>query len=135
MTKRPLHDRERAAERNERRIEQLALATFSAVALVLTAVYWISRGGLDGRLIEIDKAAPLEASFEVDINQADWPELVQLPGIGEVLAKRIVDSRRTEGPFADHADLQRVRGIGPLTLERVRPYLLPMPDGDAVVGY
>jgi len=56
-----------------------------------------------------------------------------LPEIGESLAKRIVESRDADGPFADHDDLQRVRGIGPKTLDRVRPYLLPMPNRATVV--
>jgi competence protein ComEA len=68
------------------------------------------------------------------INQADWPELAELPEIGPTLARRIVESRESAGPFADHEDLRRVRGIGPLTLERMRPYLLPMPVSGAVAG-
>lgn len=57
-----------------------------------------------------------------------------LPGLGETLAKRIVASRESEGPFRDHDDLRRVRGIGPRTLERIRPYLLPIPEIESVVG-
>ena len=56
------------------------------------------------------------------------PELAELPGVGETLARRIVEVRRERGPFADHEDLRRVRGIGPRTLERLRPYLLPMAE-------
>ena len=63
-----------------------------------------------------------------------WPELSQLPGIGETLARRIVESRVDDGPFVDHSDLTRVRGIGPRTLARIAPYLLPMPEGGAVAG-
>ena len=75
----------------------------------------------------VDRADPLAVRFEVDINTADWPELMQLPGIGQTLAHRIVQSRQTAGPFADQDDLRRVRGIGPKTLEQIRPYLRPMP--------
>jgi hypothetical protein len=45
-----------------------------------------------------------------------------------------VESRGDAGPFGDHDDLLRVNGIGPRTLEKMRPYLLPMPDQDAVAG-
>ncbi len=83
-------------------------------------------------MIEIDQAEPRVARFQVDINSADWPELAQLPGIGETLARRIVQSREQEGPFLDHGDLRRVRGIGPKTLEEVRPHLLPTPGGENV---
>ena len=72
--------------------------------------------------------------MRIDINAADAPALTLLPGIGPTLARRIVESRRAEGPFLDHDDLQRVRGIGPKTLEGMRPYLRPMPPADAVVG-
>ena len=96
--------------------------------------WWLAQGGCRGRLVEIERADPLTAEFEVDLNSADWPELAQLPGIGETLARRIVESRRHDGRFLDHNDLQRVRGIGPKTLERVRPYLRPMPERAAVVA-
>ncbi len=101
-------------------------------SLLAMAVWYGSRGGFQGRMIEVDHAEPLTVRFEVDINTAEWPELSQLPEIGETLARRIVASRDREGPFLDHQDLQRVRGIGPKTLEQVRPYLRPMPDGRAL---
>ncbi len=89
-------------------------------------------------MIEIDEAPPLSARFEVDINSADWPEMAQLPDVGETLARRIVESRAVDGPFADLGDLRRVRGIGPKTLERIRPHLRQLPEpwdgGGTVVG-
>jgi competence protein ComEA len=50
-----------------------------------------------------------------------------MPGIGEALAQRIVEDRAENGPFLELNDLRRVRGIGPVTLEGMKPYLLPMP--------
>ena len=45
------------------------------------------------------------------------------------MARRIVDERLAHGQFSDHEDLRRrVPGVGPRTLERIRPYLTPMPD-------
>ncbi|MCP5000541.1 MAG: helix-hairpin-helix domain-containing protein [Hyphomicrobiales bacterium] len=82
----------------------------------------------------MDRAEPVEIVYQVDINKASWPELAQLPRIGETLARRIVESRETDGPFRDHDDVQRVRGIGPKTLEGIRPYLLPMPEAEALAG-
>ena len=110
------------------------MAALVAVALVAMGGWWIAQGGWGGRLIEIDRAEHLTARFQVDINAADWPELMQLPGIGPTLAKRIVKSRQTAGPFADQDDLRRVRGVGPKTLEQIRPYLRPMPDSSNVAG-
>jgi competence protein ComEA len=65
---------------------------------------------------------------------ADWPELSLLPGVGETLARRIVESRSKHGRFADLDDLRRVRGIGPKTLERIRPFLRPLPPAANVAG-
>jgi competence protein ComEA len=117
-----------------RRADQAAVASLVAFALVGMTAYWFVQGGHRGELIEIDRAEPLTARFLVDINSADWPELSELPDIGETLARRIVDSRAAAGRFADHDDLLRVRGIGPLTLEKLRPYLLPVPDQEDVAG-
>ena len=116
-----------------RRADQATVAGLVLLGLASMGGWWIVHGGCRGRLVEIDRAEPRTADFQVDLNEADWPELVPLPGIGETLARRIVDSRRQEGPFVDHEDLKRVRGIGPKTLDRVRPYLRPMPEHRAVV--
>ena len=57
-----------------------------------------------------------------------------MPGIGEQLSKRIVADREMNGPFRDFDDLRRVRGIGPKTLDGMKPYLLPMADLEATAG-
>jgi competence protein ComEA len=100
----------------------------------LFACYWIYLGGHRGQLIEIDRAEPLTAKYLVDINRADWPEMVQLPGLGETLALKIIADRKANGPFHDIEDLDRVDGIGLRTLERIRPYLLPIPEESNVAG-
>jgi len=117
-----------------RRADQAAVAGLTLAALVAIAAWWIAQGGLRGRLIEVERQEPRVAQYVVDINQADWPEIAQLPEIGETLARRIVESRAEQGPFADHEQLLRVRGIGPRTLDRLRPYLRPMPLADNVAG-
>lgn len=117
-----------------RRADQAGVAFLVLLGLAGTGAWWFAQGGWQGRLVEFERTEPREAAFLVDINQAAWPELAQLPGIGETLARRIVDSRDHDGPFVDHQDLTRVRGIGPKTLENLRPYLLPMPDSAGVAG-
>lgn len=106
--------------------DQAGVLVLLASLLVMTMCYWWFQGGHRGQLIEIDRAAPLEANFLVDINAADWPEIVQLPGLGEVLAKRLMADRSNNGPFRDVDDLVRVDGIGVKTLQEIRPYLLPI---------
>ncbi len=120
-----------------KRSDQKSLLFLIASALAMTCCYWWYHGGLRGELIEIDRAAPLEVRFQVDVNRADWPEMIQLPGLGKTLAQRILSERQENGPFHDLEDLVRVHGIGPRTLERIRPYLLPIPkdtDWAAVEG-
>jgi len=114
-----------------RRLDQVTIALLLAVSLLMMAVaagtrYWQGRG-----LIEIDRAPPLPIGFRVDVNRADWPELALLPDVGETLARRIVESRQREGLFLEQEDLLRVPGIGPHTLESLRPYLLPLTGAKA----
>jgi competence protein ComEA len=59
----------------------------------------------------------------IDVNQADRAELQKLPGIGPKMSQRIADERLLRGPFRTVDDLRRVSGIGPKTLERLRPYV------------
>lgn len=51
-------------------------------------------------------------SGPININRATAGELDALPGIGPVLASRIIDYRKANGPFASVDDLQKVSGIG-----------------------
>jgi competence protein ComEA len=117
-----------------RRMDQAAVAALVALSLAGMGVYWVAQGGPRGELIEIDRAEPLTARYLVDINKAEWPEFAELPDIGETMARRIVESRAAAGAFRDHDDLRRVRGIGPRTLEKLKPYLLPMPGQQEVAG-
>lgn len=61
-----------------------------------------------------------EGAGKLNINTADKDALMTLPGIGETLAKRIVDHRRYEGPFQSVDDLTQVSGIGEALLSDIR---------------
>jgi competence ComEA-like helix-hairpin-helix protein len=61
--------------------------------------------------------------FPIDINNANLWELVALPGIGNVLAERIVEYRNTAGPFRRIEDLKGVRGIGREKLKDLEPFV------------
>lgn len=117
-----------------KRNEQALIAGMCLVAIALLGGYWCQQQSRRGGLIEIDLAKRQHAAFQVDINQAEWAELSQLPGIGETIARRIVDSRELQGPFTSREDLQRVNGIGPKTMERLKPYLLPLAEQGTVAG-
>lgn len=113
-----------------RRLDQLAVAGLVVFALVALALYWITQGGLSHRLIEIDRVDPRKVTYQVNLNSADWTEFVALPEIGEGLAHRIVDYRKKYGPYQAVDDLRKVRGVGPKTMERLRPYLTPIKPPD-----
>ena len=63
-------------------------------------------------------AAP---SGPLDLNRATASQLDALPGIGPVLAGRIVEQRAKQGAFRSVDELLAVRGIGPRLFERLRP--------------
>jgi competence protein ComEA len=59
----------------------------------------------------------------ININQATQKELETLPGVGPAYAARIIAYRESKGAFAKVEDLTKVSGIGPATLEKLRPYV------------
>jgi competence protein ComEA len=63
------------------------------------------------------------AQLKVDLNSATAEQLIQIPGIGEVLAHRIIDERQQNGPFQSREDLKRVKGIGPKIFEEIAPFI------------
>ena len=59
----------------------------------------------------------------LDINSASTTDLEALPGIGPVLAKRIMDYRELHGVFDTVDSLTQVEGIGQATLDSIRPLI------------
>jgi competence protein ComEA len=106
--------------------EQLTLAVLVAAAVVVIGSVHAWRVWHRQGVVDVDTSPGRSVEFRIDVNRADWPEFTLLPGVGETLARRIVDSRRAEGEFRTHEDLCRVAGIGPVRLEAIRPYLLPL---------
>ena len=71
-------------------------------------------------------AAPVPttgAVAPVNVNVADQVQLETIPGIGPVTATAIIEQRTQAGPFTSFEDLLAVDGIGPATLESIRPYI------------
>ena len=60
----------------------------------------------------------------VNINTATAAELAELPGVGEVLAQRIIEYREANGPFASVEELLNVNGIGEGKLEAMRELIV-----------
>ena len=89
-------------------------------------------GGLADSLLAASAAAlddaarrsrPMAPGETVDPNAAEDWELDRLPGVGPTLAASIVADREASGAFRSIDDLTRVRGVGPSTVERLRPHL------------
>ena len=57
------------------------------------------------------------------INRSDQQSLQLLPGVGPHLARSIVQYIQHHGPLTQADELLQVAGIGPKTLERLRPYI------------
>ncbi len=61
-----------------------------------------------------------DESSLIDLNTASARDLEALPGIGPVMAERIIAHREANGPFSSTDELDDVAGIGPKTLESIR---------------
>lgn len=66
-------------------------------------------------------------SGKLDLNRASTGDLERLPGIGPARARAIVRWREVHGRFRSVDDLLEVSGIGPATLERLRPLVAAGP--------
>jgi len=97
------------------RVDQLR----AAAGVDLTGVN-LARKVTDGEMIAIgvtpppvpNGGGPASAGGPVNLNTATAAELQTLPGIGEVLAQRIIDFRAAHGGFRAVGDLRQVEGIG-----------------------
>lgn len=83
----------------------------------------VPRRGPNGAPAAASSAAPGSPGALININTATVAELETLPGVGPVLAQRIIDYRDQHGPFTKPEDLQNVSGIGPKTYESIAPHI------------
>lgn len=105
------------------RSDQLLLGTIATVIGLLLAAHWALLSNWGTQPVEVERVEPQPLNYQIDVNTATRLELMQLDGIGEMLAERIIADRDRNGPFADVDDLRRVKGIGPKTVEKMRPYV------------
>ena len=64
-----------------------------------------------------------EVTFPVNINTAGKKALMELPGIGETYAQRIIDHREKHGPFTEIEGIMEVSGIGEKRFENIKDYI------------
>jgi len=74
-------------------------------------------------VVMVMSAAVAHADHNVNVNTATVNELKTVPGIGKVIAERIVEYRENERAFNTVEDLLNVKGIGKETLEKLRDHV------------
>lgn len=77
-------------------------------------------------LVDFQHPPAATIRFSLDINNAPAHELALLPGIGPTMAERIINERQQHGSFRSVDDVTRVPGIGPVTIEQIRPFVRPV---------
>ena len=105
---------------NSRVIDAIKAAGDSAPGADLSTIN-LARVLSDGEQIYVDATLTNNSGVRVtkrvrtgpiNINRATATQLDSLDGIGPVIARRIIDYRKSNGPFATIEDLQKVSGIG-----------------------
>lgn len=77
---------------------------------------------LGGEAAQVKRAAQQRDSC-IDVNSAPIATLKKLPGVGPVLAERIVAYREANGPYTEAAELSSVKGIGPKKVKKMQKRL------------
>lgn len=109
-----------------RRPEQATVAVLLVAGVFASAGVWWSRGGANQQTFAARSGERF--AYRIDINHCHWTELAQVTGIGETLARRIVELREQRGGFRRHDELLEVKGIGPKKFAAIQPYLLPLDE-------
>ena len=76
---------------------------------------------------------PEDLKVKLDINSAQWHELVLLPKLGEAKARAIVVYRKEHGDFQSLDELGRVKGIGTTIIDAIKEHITirtPTADSD-----
>ena len=100
----------------------------SILAIILSGLWLIAAYSTPGQgaselpVILGDNDHEFTGVFVVDPNSSPADSLELLPGIGPVLAERIVSYRQSH-QFENEVDITEVYGIGPKLYERIKPYL------------
>ncbi len=80
----------------------------------------LARVLVDGEQINVGATTGESGSARISLNSSDAKQLQELPGVGPVIAERIVEWRTANGPFRSVEELSEVSGIGPAMVDRIR---------------
>ena len=122
-----------AVDRFEGRDKQIAVLVADAGRTAVIPRDLLPSGTRGGEVLLVsiaradDAGAPGLAATPIDLNAGSAEELQTLPGVGPVLAKRLIAGR----PYAGVDDLARVEGLGGAKLDRIRQLIRagPTPGG------
>ena len=89
---------------------------FKEAALMLQSEYDVSSG--------ITKLNDDGTLHSIMLNKAPIDGLTLLPGIGQIIAERIISRRNSTGSFKSVDELLKVKGIGKIKLNKIRPYII-----------
>ena len=109
------------------------LLSVEVFLLALLLGFFLGRNSADSP-VQISKLPPAtsveslpsateETMEKININTADLEQLQRLPGIGEVLAQRIITYRDKNGAFESISELTNVEGIGVERLDKIMDYI------------
>lgn len=99
----------------------IVILSFCALFLCMTIGIFIGRNTgknfipipTNSHCEEMPAAAPIaDEDYRLNVNTATKVQLMELPGIGDVLAQRIIDYRDENGPYRSLEELLNVSGVG-----------------------
>ncbi len=89
------------------------------VLVALNLVNYVRRENLKRNMALIIE----EIQVQISVNRADSSELEELPGIGPVMAQRIITYREQHGGFSKITELKNVKGVSDKLLAKMLPYI------------
>ena len=119
---------------NLTRSEKIVLIMLSALLLAGAVILRIRRSrpypeitivknGIKEQLALKQVESQLKETRKININTSTIKEITSIPGVGGVLAARIVEYRDAHGAYRHKDDLLNVKGIGEKKLERITDYI------------
>lgn len=112
----------------EKKEKIILIAQFIIILLVLSFfLFRLSSFFFDKNLeTKIGDESPIEYGpyDRIDINKAGTEEITKVPGIGEVIAERIVEYRKKKGKLRNLDELLEIDGIGKKKLDEMKGYVI-----------
>ncbi len=108
---------------------QITLIAITTAFLCVLIGFFIGRNTTGNMILHSEddtissEYAPSQTSGRLDLNTATASQLQMLPGIGQVLAQRILTYRQENGPFTSADELMNVDGISTKRLEEILDYI------------